>query len=415
MVELPAFARKVTVYDGDRPVPSQRTPEGGLIFLAENVPASGYKSFRITPDLTDELVAGVSVAQWEADRRHIHTPWYDIHLNESAEFASVWDKLEGRELLQSGKRGNVLQVFEDRPAEYEAWNIDDYYEQHMWEINDLQSLEWVESGPVRSVLQVKRQFLDSIIEQTIIFYAHTRRIDFRTFVDWKQEHLLLKAAFPLDIWSEKAVYEIQYGNVERATHRNTSWDQARFEVCGQKWADLAENGYGAALLNDCKYGYDIHNSVMRLSLIKSATYPNENADKEQHVFTYALYPHQGDFREGRVIQAAYDLNRPLVAREIASQTGTLPGLWSLASVDQDNVVLEVIKKAENNDDMIIRLYEAHGRRSRASLQLPEGAGATAYACDLLENNEAECAVENGRISFDIKPYEILTFRIPAEQ
>lgn len=115
-------------------------------------------------------------------------------------------------------------------------------------------------------------------------------------------------------------------------------------MCGQKWADLAENGYGAALLNDCKYGYDIHNSVMRLSLIKSATYPNENADKEQHVFTYALYPHQGDFREGRVIQAAYDLNRPLVAREIASQTGTLPGLWSLATVDQDNVVLEVIKK-----------------------------------------------------------------------
>ncbi|WP_338589955.1 alpha-mannosidase [Paenibacillus sp. Y5S-9] len=415
VVELPAFARKVTVYDGDHPVPSQRTPEGGLVFLAENVPASGYKSFRITPDLTDELVAGVSVVQWEADQRHIHTPWYDIQLNESAEFTSVWDKLEGRELLQSGKRGNVLQVFEDRPAEYEAWNIDDYYEQHMWEINDLQSLDWVESGPVRSVLQVKRQFLDSVIEQTIIFYAHTRRIDFRTFVDWKQEHLLLKAAFPLDIWSEKAVYEIQYGNVERATHRNTSWDQARFEVCGQKWADLAENGYGAALLNDCKYGYDIHNSVMRLSLIKSATYPNENADKEQHVFTYALYPHQGDFREGRVIQAAYDLNRPLVAREIASQTGTLPGTWSLASVDQDNVVLEVIKKAENNDDMIIRLYEAHGRRSRASLQLPEGAGTTAYACDLLENNEVECTVENGRISFDIKPYEILTFRIPAGQ
>lgn len=413
VVELPAFARKVTVYDGDHPVPSQRTPEGGLVFLAENVPASGYKSFRITPDLTDELVAGVSVVQWEADQRHIHTPWYDIQLNESAEFTSVWDKLEGRELLQSGKRGNVLQVFEDRPAEYEAWNIDDYYEQHMWEINDLLSLDWVESGPVRSVLQVKRQFLDSVIEQTIIFYAHTRRIDFRTFVDWKQEHLLLKAAFPLDIWSEKAVYEIQYGNVERATHRNTSWDQARFEVCGQKWADLAENGYGAALLNDCKYGYDIHNSVMRLSLIKSATYPNENADKEQHVFTYALYPHQGDFREGRVIQAAYDLNRPLVAREIASQTGTLPGTWSLASVDQDNVVLEVIKKAENNDDMIIRLYEAHGRRSRASLQLPEGAGTTAYACDLLENNEVECTVENGRISFDIKPYEILTFRIPS--
>ncbi|WP_145409794.1 alpha-mannosidase [Paenibacillus xylanexedens] len=412
MVELPAFTKQVTVYDGERPVPSQRTTEGGLVFLAENVPPSGYKSFRILPDVSTEQIVGVSVAQWEADQQRIQTPWYDVQLNESAEFVSVWDKLEGRELLQSGKRGNVLQVFEDRPAEYEAWNIDEYYEEHMWEVSDLQALEWVESGPVRSVLQVKRQFLDSVVEQRIIFYAHTRRIDFRTLVDWKQEHLLLKTAFPLDIWSEKAVYEIQYGNVERATHRNTSWDQARFEVCGQKWADLAENGYGVALLNDCKYGHDIHNSVMRLSLIKSATYPNENADKELHEFTYSLYPHKGDFREGRVIQAAYDVNRPLVAREIGSQAGSMPEAWSLASVDQDNVVLEVIKKAEDNDDIIIRVYEAHGRRTRAALQLPEGSSSTAYACDLLENVEAECAVDNGRISFDIKPYEILTFRIP---
>ena len=152
---------------------------------------------------------------------------------------------------------------------------------------------------------------------------------------------------------------------------------------------------------------------MRLSLIKSATYPNENADKERHVFTYSLFPHQGDFREGRVIQAAYDLNRPLVGLGIGSQSGTLPDTWSLASVDQENVVLEVVKKAEDNDDMIIRVYEAHGRRSRASLQLPEGTGDTAYACDLLENIEAEYRVENARIAFDIKPYEILTFRIPS--
>ncbi|MEY8748663.1 glycosyl hydrolase-related protein [Bacillales bacterium AN1005] len=151
---------------------------------------------------------------------------------------------------------------------------------------------------------------------------------------------------------------------------------------------------------------------MRLSLIKSATYPNENADKELHEFTYSLYPHKGDFREGRVIQAAYDVNRPLVAHEIGSQTGSMPGVWSLASVDQDNVVLEVIKKAEDNDDIIIRVYEAHGRRTRAALQLPEGSSSTAYACDLLENVEAECAVDKSHISFDIRPYEILTFRIP---
>ncbi|MFC9712301.1 alpha-mannosidase [Paenibacillus sp. NPDC056933] len=413
VVEIPSFDQKVAVYDGERRVPSQHTPDGGLVFLAGGVPASGYKSFRITTATADDATSNESLTQGEPSL--IQTPFYEIRLNDSAEFVSIWDKAEGRELLQPGKRGNVLQVFEDRPAEYEAWNIDDYYEENMWEVSDLQQLEWIESGPVRSLLKVKRQFLDSVIEQTIIFYAHTRRIDFRTFVDWKQEHLLLKVAFPLDIWSEKAVYEIQYGNVERATHRNTSWDQARFEVCGQKWADLAENGYGAALLNDCKYGYDIHNSVMRLSLIKSATYPNETADKEQHIFTYSLYPHKGDFREGRVIQAAYDINRPLVAREIPQQTGMMPAAWSFVSVDQDNVVLEVVKKAENNDDLIIRLYEAHGRRSRAAIKLPQGLSSTAYACDLLENNEATYDVVSDQISFEIKPYEILTFRVPTAQ
>lgn len=416
-VELPdcTEAAKVAVYDGDRLVPSQPTPEGGLVFLAEHVPSAGYKTFRIerqsvqtgTPEVE---VSKPSAAERQSEPRVIETPFYTLRLNERAEFVSVWDKAEERELLQPGERGNVLQVFEDRPAEYEAWNIDDYYEQKMWEIDDLDSMAWIEHGPVRSVLQINRRFLDSVIEQRIVFYAHTRRIDFRTFVDWKQEHLLLKVAFPVDIRSEKAVYEIQYGNVERATHRNTSWDQARFEVCGQKWADLAENGYGVALLNDCKYGYDIHDSVMRLSLIKSATYPNPNADKEAHLFTYSLYPHSGDFREGRVIQAAYDLNRPLVARELEPQAGTLPDLWSLVSVDRENVVLEVIKQAEDQRDLIFRVYEAHGRRTRAALHLPERSTA-AYACDLMENIEAEYDVQGGKLAFEIQPYEILTFRV----
>ncbi|OWA35411.1 alpha-mannosidase [Saccharibacillus sp. O16] len=415
-VELAGCAEEAAVYDGDRRVPSQTTPEGSLIFLAEHVPAAGYKTFRLerqsaVPADTDAAgVLETAAAEWNAEQRRIETPFYTLRLNERAEFVSVWDKDEERELLQPGQRGNVLQVFEDRPAEYEAWNIDDYYEQKMWEIDDLESTAWIEHGPVRSVLQVRRRFLDSVVEQRIVFYAHTRRIDFRTFVDWKQEHLLLKVAFPVDIRSEKAVYEIQYGNVERATHRNTSWDQARFEVCGQKWADLAENGYGVALLNDCKYGYDIHDSVMRLSLIKSATYPNPNADKEAHLFTYSLYPHTGDFREGRVIQAAYDLNRPLTARELGPQNGTLPGVWSLTSVDRENVILEVIKQAEDQGDLIFRVYEAHGRRTRAALHLPESS-TEAYACDLMENIEAECDVQGGRLVFEIRPYEILTFRV----
>ncbi len=411
MAELNNIDGPVVLFDGEREIATQPVPNGGLLFVAAGVPANGYKGFAIASADSGAAVKQ-GLANFEDNR--ISTPFYEIELNESGEFVSVWDKTERRELIKPGERGNVLQAFEDRPAEYEAWNIDNTFVEKVWEINDVQQLEWIENGPVRASLLIRRQFLDSVVEQTISFYSHTARIDFRTSVDWKEERLLLKAAFPLDIRSDKAVFEIQYGNVERATHRNTSWDEARFEVCGHKWVDLAENGYGAALLNDCKYGYDVHDSVLRLSLIKSAVYPNPAADKELHQFTYSLYPHSGDFREGRVVQAAYDLNRPLYAREIGKQAGDLPPAFSFAGVDRDNVVIEVVKKAESDSDAIVRVYEAHGRRTKASLLLPQSGSYKVYSCDLMEQIEAELAVADGKAAFEIRPYEILTFRIAGE-
>lgn len=399
----------MAVAAGQAVLPSVRLADGALQFLAPEVPPKGWRLFPLTAEKTAFEPTGV------VDGERISTPFYEVRLDANGHFRSLYDKQAGREVLQPGARGNVLQVFEDRPAQYEAWNIDRHFEAKSWEIAALTAVSIVQNDALCLRIRQERPFLSSRIVQEIVFYRHTKRIDFVTEADWREAHLLLKVAFSVDILATKATYEIQYGNVERPTHRNTSWDRARFEVCAHKWADLSEAGYGVALLNDCKYGYDIHNAVLRLSLIKCATDPNPEADKEVHHFTYALYPHEGDFREGRVIPEAYALNCGLVARW--ADPRALPAEWSLATVDRENVILEVVKQAEEDDRLILRFYEAHGRRSKATVTL--GAAWTAAGqelaavaeCTLLEEAVTSIANRENEFSFEIRPYEIKTFAL----
>ena len=404
----------ITLIDENKPILTQLDKEGKLLFVVKDIPAKGYKTLRI---VKNELTC--CDQKMIINSQKASTPFYEITFNEKGEFTSIFDKIENREVLKAGERGNVLQVFEDRPSEYEAWNIDLYYQEKMWEISDLTEIKVIENGPVRAALKVKRYFMNSVIEQVITFYYHTKRIDFKTTVDWKEEHLLLKVAFPVDIMSSKAVYEIQYGNVERNTHANTSWDEARFEVCAHKWADLAEDGYGVALMNDCKYGYDIKDSVMRLSLLKSATYPNPEADKEIHHFTYALYPHYGDFRRGDVLQEAYKLNCPLYTKEAGVQQKNrdfegLPSERAYVSVDKSNIFIEVVKKAESGEGIIVRMYEAYGRRTSAVLKTAANQY-TIYECDLMENPIIVLETYEGKTEFEIKPYEIKSFILKKDK
>lgn len=390
--------------------PSVRQPDGSLLFLATGVPPKGVRMFRL---MREDGMGAETTGLVDGD--HIVTVHYDIRLDDRGHFCSIYDRQADREVLQSGGRGNVLQVFEDRPAEYEAWNIDRHFEEKMWEADDLTDCRIIQNDPLCLRLRQERRFLSSVIIQEIVFYHHSRRIDFETVVDWKESHLLLKVAFPVDITATKATYEIQYGNVERPTHRNTSWDKARFEVCAHKWADLSEGGYGVTLLNDCKYGYDIHDSVLRLSLIKCATYPNPAADREIHRFTYSLYPHNGDFRTGQVIQEAYALNCPLYARLTSAKA--LPDAWSAVAVGHENVVLEVVKQAEEDERIILRLYEAWGCRTQTWVRL-DLAGpcrrlrlTSVDECNLLEESLKGIPYRNDQFSFEIRPYEIKTFAL----
>jgi alpha-mannosidase len=271
-------------------------------------------------------------------------------------------------------------------------------------------IEIVEQSELRAVVRIEREFGASSIIQHIALCAGSPRIDFDTDIEWQEDHKFLKVAFPVNVHSPRATYEIQFGHIERPTHFNTSWDMARFEVCAQRWADLSEADYGVALLNDCKHGYDIHGNVMRLSLLRAPTAPDRQADRGHHEFVYALLPHGGDFRKGGVIEHACALNMPLHLVEAEPHKGTLPEWQSFFEVDRPGVLIEAVKHAERDESVIVRLYEAYGSRGQVELitTLPVK---HAFRADLMERTGAPVECELGRIAFTVKPFEIVTFKL----
>jgi alpha-mannosidase len=316
-------------------------------------------------------------------------------------------------VLPRGARANVLQVFTDKPMAFDAWDIDIYYQETMREVDDLVETVVEESGPLRGTLRLTWRFNHSTITQRLTIYRDDPRIDVRCEVDWHEQQILLKAAFPVDVRATRATYDIQFGQVERPTHWNTSWDWARFEVCAHKWADLSEGNYGVALLNDCKYGHDVRDNVLRLTLIKSAVRPDARADQGRHVFTYSLLPHQGDWRQGDVDRAGYDLNMPLHAAALPAQgAGALPESFALVEADAEHVIVETVKRAEDEPDAwVVRVYE--GRQFRApSVALRFGRPLRrAQRCDMVECAAAEMPVEGDTLRFSLAPYEVATFKV----
>ena len=315
-----------------------------------------------------------------------------------------------REVLAPGHAGNLFQLHRDLPNQYDAWDVDAFYMESMEQVGGLEAIEVVEQHELRAVVRMERSFGASSMIQHIAVCAGSVRIDFNTDVDWQEEHKFLKVAFPVNVRSPRATYEIQFGHIERPTHFNTSWDMARFEACAQKWADLSEGDYGVALLNDCKHGYDIHGNVVRLSLLRSPTAPDRKADLGRHQFVYSLLPHGGDFREGCVIEQAYALNTPLHVMEAEKHPGDLPARRSFFEVDRPGVVIEAVKRAERDESVIVRMYEAYGTRGMVELvtALPVK---HAFHADLMERTGAPVECEKGRIRFTVKPFEIVTLKL----
>lgn len=401
---------KTLLLPNDRPAVTQMIEMEGEKFLlceSRDVPALGYRVFSLIDQKVEEKNPLTITPEY------ILSPYYEIKLNQAGQIISLFDRIQRRQVLPEGSRANILQVFEDKPMAFDAWDIDIYYQEKMQEISNLTAVEVEETGPLRGSLRFIWKFGDSTITQRMRVYANMPRIDFDTHVDWYEAQVLMKAAFPVDIRATRASYEIQYGHVERPTHWNTSWDWARFEVNAHTWADLSEGNYGVALMNDCKYGYDIKDNVMRLTLIKSAIRPDALADKGHHCFTYSLLPHNAGWREGLVKQHAHHLNQPLIvkvlpAKERAEQ---LPAEFSFASVNVDHVIVDTIKKAESGDGWVVRVYEYQQKR-RKNIEMYFGRPLKkAVECDLMEENEQVVDFDEQRLNFNIKPFEIKTFKV----
>lgn len=379
---------------------AQRTRDGWLVLVDEVPPFAACTLY-----FDHEQPSQEGVVPFEVKGRTLITPFYEIEWNDRGQISRLFDRTVGREVLPRGARANVLQVFEDKPLNFEAWDIDIFYQEKMEEVRDLEDVRVIEVGPVRTVLRFAWKFRRSAIHQDVIVYRHSRRIDFVTNVNWQERRKLLKVAFPVEVRATEATYDIQFGNIRRPTHWNTSWDIARFEVVGHQWVDLSERGYGVSLLNDCKYGHDIRDNVIRLSLIKSATYPDPEADLGHHVFTYSLLPHPGDWLEGGTVREAWHLNNPLVA--VAGAT-VLPGR-SLFRIYGAHVMVDAVKKAEDDDQVVLRLHEYAGGRGQVVVE-SDFPVSSWQECDLLERPVG--VQRSGPVlSFEIRPYEIKTFLI----
>ncbi|MCI8358661.1 MAG: alpha-mannosidase [Lachnospiraceae bacterium] len=396
IVELDALDGNALL-DGDGNMyPVQRTKDGCVAYV-KNLPSKGYRSFVITKTSEEKMPFTLNGTY------ELETPFYTVKLDEQGMFTGIFDKENDREIIQAGERANLLRMYEDKPIYFDNWDIDIYYTEKYWDVEEVERMEWTEMGAVRAVLEIDRKASNSTIRQKIIFYAESRRIDFVTYVDWKEHQTLLKVHFPAAVHTDEAAFDVQFGNLTRKTHRNTSWDVARFESCGQKWMDLSEGHYGVSLLNDCKYGHSVKDSNMALTLIKSGTEPNPTSDQEEHAFTYALYPHAEGWRAAGTVQEAYKLNQPLTA-----EIGTKSGLnYSFASVAHANVVLETVKKAEDGNGIILRLYESENAYTKTKL-IVNTSFEKAYMCNLLEEIEGEAVSEGNAVDVVLKPYEIVT-------
>jgi alpha-mannosidase len=378
-----------------------------LQFLATDVPAVGFAVFHALPPAGGGVVA-----------MKIHTSGLTME-NESVRvvvdknsgcITSLVDKRGGGEVLAQGACGNLLQAFHDLPHNYDAWNIDANFEDQKWDLNKAESVELTETGPLRAVIRVTKKFQHSTFVQDLTLAANSPRVDVRTAVDWHEKHVLIKAAFPLSVRSDFATYEIPFGSIQRPTTRNTPAEKARFEVPAQRWADLSDERHGLSILNESKYGYDGKDNVLRITLLRSPAYPDPHADEGHHEFTYSLYPHAGTWNTASTTQRGYELNYPLIAKVELAHVGPLGPEHSFVQLEPGNLILTAVKKAEDDDGLVLRFYEWAGKASTAKLLLPEGA-TRAVETNLMEKEQGPLAIEQGSVSMPVKPYEIKALKV----
>lgn len=378
-----------------------------LLVKADHVPSLGYTVLNAVPGKR-EFVSDLKASGLTLENTKVRVA-IDAH---TGCITSLYDKASKAEILAPGSCGNELEAFKDTPKNFDAWNIDPgTLDQPPTKLNTADSVEVVEKSPLRAVIRVTRTWQKSKFVQNIILYTGADQVEVENDIDWHETHVLLKSAFALKESSPKATYEIPYGTIERPTTRDNSWEKARFEVPALRWADLGSTAEGLSLINESKYGYDATGNILRLSLLRSPISPDPDADREHHHFSYALYPHSGDWKQALTVRHGYEFNYKLAAMQAGIHAGEMPLEHSYVSVKPENVVLTALKKAEDSDGLIFRVYEWKGKEEDLKIQVPPGA-TDATVVNLLEKPEGDpIPVANGEMHVPIHPYEILTIRV----
>ena len=397
-----AETRKGAFKDSNGETLSAQPVEGGYL-VSVTLPAMSISTIYFVEGSAETRETPFA---YDASARTLHTPHYDVVWNEKGQFTRLYDLDNAREVLAEGARANVLEIYEDKPLNHDNWDIDIFYLFKHEEATLAGEPELIENGALRFVLRFRYTYRHSEFTQDVIFYTESRRIDFKTEAEWHENHRVMKAAFPVNIRSTHATYDIQYGHVERPTHYNTSWDYARFEVVAHKWADLSEEGYGVSILNNCKYGHNIYENAMHITLLKAGKNPDTEADMGHHEFTYALLPHTGSAAQGETIEESVRLNLPVhvLAGSAAKE--------SHIEIGNRGVYIDALKKAEDGDDLVLRVHECRG--GHVKTELNPGVSIRGYIpCNLLEEPTG-AFVESKTIPLSLAPFKLATFRLVLE-
>lgn len=422
-VELPSAANAITLTDAKgNSIPAQITDH-----------VAGTNQYDVLADVHDVPALGYTVLH-AASATHLSTP-ADVDGLQLVEDASsftlsnkhltlVVDKANGcitslkdaagHEYLAPHSCGNQLQTYVDKPKQYDAWNIDPgTYDAPMAPIDTVSKIGVSVDGSLRKTIRIDRSWQSSHFTQYLTLDADTDFVRVDNDVDWHETHVLLKAAFPLAHTAPKATFEIPYGAIERPTTRNNSWQKAQFEVPALRWADLGDATQGVSILNDSKYGYDAVGNLLRLTLLRSPVSPDPDADRGPQHFSYAIYPHAGTWKQAETLRRGYEFNQPLTSEQTFVHTGEMPATHSFAAVDEPNVVLSAIKKAEDVNALIVRVYEAKGSGTTVHLHLPAGAR-YAVETNLMETplpDAEHLPVSGDAVTFAIQPWQIRTFEV----
>jgi alpha-mannosidase len=339
------------------------------------------------------------------DKSRLENEHLVVKLNETGEIVSLIDKSCGREIVKQGRALNELLMFRDQPGDWDAWDIDITYKKNPVVLSRKAEVMIVHSGPVETRIRVQRTIGKSRLVQEIVLRPGEARIDLETVIDWQESRKLLKTAFAADIRTDFAKWEIQFGHIKRPLSQNSDQERSRFEVSGHKYMDLSEAGYGVSILNDCKYGWDCLDGIPKLTLLRAPIAPDENADRGTHSFTYSIFVHTGPFGIDTVRQG-YEINTPVTVSEGSVKPAASRPLFTL---DEDNIIVETVKRSEDGKSIVVRIYESIGQATVCNLK-SSFPFKKALACNLIEEEDKEVPSAGGVVKVELHTFGIRTFK-----